>query len=481
MTGTSWRRRTSTFKAVTCMEFEAHSKNEALRHHLLDGEAAVPDAARLRPSDSEALQFNVLGGAETQKTEDLRTRLRMPRWGLGGNVLEAQTVNHLLMAFYDALEVHRTWNDLHRNTSISEPNVLMYPQWAQVQDRKVVPIVPLFIEDVLCGVARPAQERRAHCLLIDMDNSNLFENADPQPLPKEFECCMVKPRETAKFIARSVCVRSLFISSVSITAFGMPGLTGDALDRYNAVHGPARYDKYSPEVLGGAKQHGFAPPSPFKHTKFESNIQWVRRPEHDVESIFWSMLFALLLVKPKHGEAAKYASPAFGRIWDPLRSHYIKEDPGEDDCRNVIFDRRASTWADAFDGCMQDVGEMLCTVACQVMTEWALWEGSASAPDHLHEAVQRIILQYLVDHRDDDVALLPGQMRPTNQQLGYHDLMDMKTWYSDEAFKVASNTKRPVISRISPSQKPKDYTSNFSDPSKHPREDNVPPCKRRKK
>ena len=222
---------------------------------------------------------------------------------------------------------------------------------------------------------------------------------------------------TAMFTARSVGAGSLFVSSASITAVGMPELTGDALDRYNAVHGPARYEKYPPETIGGTKQHGFTPPSLIDHTEFQSDIQYVHRPEHDVESIFWTMLYVLLLVKPKDSEPAKYASPAFGRIWGPLSSPSINSpDSGEDDCRNVIFERHISTWMDAFDGSMRDVGKMLCRIAGQIKTEWALWEGSANAPDHLHEAVQRIILQYLVDHWDDDVVLLPDQMRPTKER-----------------------------------------------------------------
>ena len=309
------------------------------------------------------------------------------------------------------------------------------------------------------------------------------------------------------FTSRSACVRSLFISAVSMKAEGMPELTGDALHRYNAVHGPARYDKYPPEpTVGGAKQHGFTPPPICDYAWFESNVKYVHRPEHDVESVFWTMLYALLLVKPADGKPEKYASTSFSEIWGFLDSHSIKEDAGTD-CRNIIFDQRGSIWIDAFDGCMRDVAVMLCKIGNQVKTEWAFWEDSASVPDHLHEAVQRIILQYLVDHWDDDVALLPGQTRPTTvrppgrwsrspgperthgQSSGRH-LTDAKTCGTGETAKTEANSMHRAVSGTSSFNLKKLHNCDDSaaagpptiaGSSWHPREDDdEPPRKRRK-
>ncbi|KAI1787263.1 hypothetical protein LXA43DRAFT_716444 [Ganoderma leucocontextum] len=422
--GSPWRRRTSVFKVVTVTadkrnltmvikdsfrHFRCRFKEEdILRHIHRDGD--VPGVVRFEDSEELAIFCG------SNEKGDLRTRVRMSLWDSGESLLAARTVNNLLKAVYDALEVHRMLycerNVLHRDMSIS--NILMYPQRAEVTGRRMMcdERAPKLIEDVLWGETRPGENRQACCLLIDVGNAAILDKRiDPSVSDPELE----HRTGTPMFIARSVCVGSLFISSASVTAVGMPELTGDALHRYNTVHGPARYDKYPPELkMGGAKQHGFTPPPPIHPPTFQSNLTYVHRPEHDVESVFWTMLYALLLVKPKDGKAEKNASPAFGRIWDTLNSHSIEENPGED-CRNVIFDCRISTWMDAFDESMRDVGVMLCNIANQVKTEWALWESSARTPDHLHEAFQRIILQYLVDHSDKDVTLLPGQTRPTNK------------------------------------------------------------------
>ncbi|KAI0772827.1 hypothetical protein BD413DRAFT_35061 [Trametes elegans] len=38
--------------------------------------------------------------------------------------------------------------------------------------------------------------------------------------------------------------------------------------------------------------------------------------------------------------------------------------------------------------------------------------------DHLHEAVQRLILNYLVEHEDDPIPLTPGVLRMTALEDG---------------------------------------------------------------
>ncbi|KAI1787271.1 hypothetical protein LXA43DRAFT_1098398 [Ganoderma leucocontextum] len=102
--GNPWRRRTSTFKAVIntadkktvavkdsfrCCERRSNGE-EDLRHIPRDGEADVPGVVRLHCSE----ELKIVCGSEEK--DDPRTRAGM-------SMLEAKTVNHLLMAAYDAL------------------------------------------------------------------------------------------------------------------------------------------------------------------------------------------------------------------------------------------------------------------------------------------------------------------------------------------------------------------------------------------
>lgn len=64
---------------------------------------------------------------------------------------------------------------------------------------------------------------------------------------------------------------------------------------------------------------------------------------------------------------------------------------------------------------MADIAILLGSIAEQVSPEYAYWPVQPPE-DHLHEAIQRLILQYLVDHRDSDIALDPDNLRPTQSR-----------------------------------------------------------------
>ena len=56
---------------------------------------------------------------------------------------------------------------------------------------------------------------------------------------------------------------------------------------------------------------------------------------------------------------------------------------------------------------------MLFEIAEHVHPTYPLMETPPPHPDHLHEAMQRIILNYLVAHRDNDIPLDPDNLRRT--------------------------------------------------------------------
>ncbi|TFK78186.1 hypothetical protein K466DRAFT_668509 [Polyporus arcularius HHB13444] len=64
---------------------------------------------------------------------------------------------------------------------------------------------------------------------------------------------------------------------------------------------------------------------------------------------------------------------------------------------------------------MRDVALLLAEISHQTSPEYEYWT-PRPPDDHLHEAVQRLILQYLVDHLDKDIPLDPTHRRPTQPQ-----------------------------------------------------------------
>ncbi|TFK81817.1 hypothetical protein K466DRAFT_323716 [Polyporus arcularius HHB13444] len=103
-------------------------------------------------------------------------------------------------------------------------------------------------------------------------------------------------------------------------------------------------------------------------------------------------------------------------LWKDLREHFIPDQPSRyRDTRDAIFMMGDTQWEEHFYPEMRDVAYLLFRISQQIAPEYEYWT-PRPPDDHLHEAVQRLILQYLVDHRDMDIPLLPGRSRPTQPE-----------------------------------------------------------------
>ena len=188
----------------------------------------------------------------------------------------------------------------------------------------------------------------------------------------------------------------------------MPTLTGEAKDLYVKAYGQDRYDRFTDKDTF----HGGKPPARQPKTL----PTFVHRPAHDAESIYWTMVAALLRVHPKSAEREQFASEMVAMTWDTLHGHKIPVQPLlYRDHRNVIFTFGENVWQTHFFPEMSDVATLLHDISRQLAPEYEFW--SPRPPeDHLHEAMQRLILQYLVEHRDQPIPLDPDYQRPTEAQ-----------------------------------------------------------------
>ena len=207
------------------------------------------------------------------------------------------------------------------------------------------------------------------------------------------------------FIARGVCAGAL---AEIREGEPMPELHGEAYELYVKAHGPERYLRYAEK--DNSTCHGSAPPTKRSH----ASAVFTHRPEHDVESVAWTMLFILLRIRPETFEDEKKWAPIHvATIWQALHEHAIPDKPYDvSDNRDRVFKIKPSSWPEYFPPEMADVGIMLGRIMEQVEPEYAYCM-TQPPEDHLHEAVQRLILQYLVDHRDKDIKLDPDNLRPT--------------------------------------------------------------------
>ena len=209
------------------------------------------------------------------------------------------------------------------------------------------------------------------------------------------------------YISRSVCTGQVLTDYENRIFQPMPVLSEEARELYVSAHGEERYTRYNDTKF---TRHGACPPD---NDDFDSPRAFCHRPEHDVESVYWSMVTTLLHVRPEGAEEEPEAAQAFTANWHNLLTHIIPDNPSiYTDPRDLTLKQTEQAWRAQFLGDMKDVGTLLFRISRQIRPEYALF-GDDLRQDHLHEAVQRLILQYLTDH--DDIPLDPGYLRAIPQ------------------------------------------------------------------
>ncbi|KAH9903430.1 hypothetical protein C8Q73DRAFT_52191 [Cubamyces lactineus] len=425
--GDPWGRRTTVLRAEsrtepTVMFKEAYIDcdrrfNEAdlLKDIHEDGYlpgAVFPISCEIVKSEGQEIVFR----RNTTCGTLIRKKVRIVLADVGFDLFYAKSVNDLLMAIYDALEVHRTLAGkrrvLHRDMSIF--NIMMYPILGRGADRrKYLQDCPPLIDEVLMGKARTPEKRRARCLIIDYDNSGKLTAGNASAIDQATLRCRTG---TPSYIARAVCAGVVHSEASALSwEEQMPLLEGNARDLYIKVYGEERYNKYndlSPDTV-----HGGIPPSRIRHKELQAKataMPFYHRWEYDAESIFWTLYSALLRVTPVgFTEKPKDVSAVnLSHAWGILQKHIISNIPRNTDTRTPLLSNDRTVVLTALPPCMAPVGKLLLRIIDHVLPSYPLMDVLPPHDDHLHEAMERLILQYLVDNRDTPIPLIPHQLRP---------------------------------------------------------------------
>ena len=199
----------------------------------------------------------------------------------------------------------------------------------------------------------------------------------------------------------------------------MPRLEGEVKRRYEEMHSDnPRYEVYND--TGNASHGGTSAQDRGISSRYldRSLISaFYHRPEHDVESIYWSMVCVLLRVRPTTFAKTRYAEGIHGTTSKALDAHEICDDDDFTDSRHGILDYSEKLWRSLFPVEMKDVAELMFSISEQVSPEYGLWEWPEGKyrKDHLHEALQRLIFEYLYTHRNKDVVLDPSGLRRSKE------------------------------------------------------------------
>ncbi|KAI0672314.1 hypothetical protein C8Q78DRAFT_741699 [Trametes maxima] len=442
--GDVWGRRTTVFRVrrddrppivikESCINCARRFQEPALLSHIhargfIPGVVRYVSAEDVKNGD-DVISFTSQDGSLTRK----KTRIALA--DVGYELTYANSVNDLLMAIYDALAVHRALacdrQVLHRDMSIF--NIMMHPALGHCIEERNTKDFPPLIDDLLTGELRTPEQRKARCLIIDFDNSALLLDVKAGVIQEELRCRTGTPA----YIARAVAGGSVYSGLGSMSwAEKMPELQGTAKGRYIALYGEDRYRRYNDSE--GTIHGGVPPPKTHSVRDLEAlaeDIPFYHRWEYDAESIFWTMYSALLRVLPsgtsEETTETKETRKALRANWKLLYEHTIPDGPDDYDGRAPLLHQKRRKFKQAFLPIMEDVAVLLHKIALHVEPTYAVMSPLPPYEDHLHEAMQRLILQYLVDHQDNPIPLTPGLLRafegfdqPVMNRGGYgEDLM----------------------------------------------------------
>lgn len=297
----------------------------------------------------------------------------------GEDLYRCRSILHFLMVMYDAIEVLRQLHQSHGvlHGDISLRNILC--STSPVHDPPQ-PGSPAFIRHVLsskysnvvCASSAPA------CVLIDFDNA-FCEGISPEPLRSA-------ATGTAPFVASVLTSR--FRKDETLHPPRIRSLEGSAKDCYVQTHGQEQYDMLSSLHDGlSTEAHTCIPPD-----------RAVRAPRHDVESCCWLMQHFFSTALPA-GRAREDKSTSHAqRVCNTLETHQIDS---VIDLRRVVVKMRAEEWASVVHPRFASFGPFLGSLSTLIDNVYELLE-PALHPYHLHEAVQRLLLQEICRLLDAD-------------------------------------------------------------------------------
>ncbi|CAL1717162.1 unnamed protein product [Somion occarium] len=333
-----------------------------------------------------------------------RTKKRLVMGSRGSQFHLAKTVKDVLKATYDVIEVHRALlkrrRFLHRDLSM--PNVLMYPEHSKktTEGKQFISDPPKFIDEILGESNNNDDKCRA--LLIDADNSASLKSelmADPA-LANALREELTMRTGTPRYIARAVASGTVVNTKWSRTFSSMPSLEGRAKEIYQRVYGQEAYDIY--EDSAGTFHGGRT------SSRKATDVTFIHRPDHDVESIFWLLVAVFLLAKPL-GEP-DYSTANLYDAWGAMQRHTIAA-PGHSDTREILLSQyNVESWQAALHPGLSSLAPLLDSLATQVQPEYAMMD-PAPPEDHLHEVFRRLILEHIVRMGDTDIDLEIGITR----------------------------------------------------------------------
>ncbi|KJA13912.1 hypothetical protein HYPSUDRAFT_49536 [Hypholoma sublateritium FD-334 SS-4] len=331
---------------------------------------------------------------------DGRQKTRLCLKEFGRSIMECKTVKDVLIVMYDQLEntriMYRNRNVIHRDISIGNIMFRDLPVPPPIEDRNAENISHENIDSdnetdgipaIFCGgtylLGETDDRSFTKNLLIDLELAEVLDE-------KQDELRLPSGAGTMQFMARSIRKGRLLGGHAMIPFFDSPPeISKTLLTRYRGIF-PDRVKRFPckiPTHIPGI-------------VKNPSNTIAYHALRHDAESVYWVLVRWAVCAAP----AGKASPPVSQHMrfrltedYSDYRPSYIEEgelDPSYDALRNLL-----NNMASYLDHDLH----------------WAT-EAPFNHPEFLHEALQRLILNFLADNKDEDFMLLPTSGKPRELQ-----------------------------------------------------------------
>ncbi|KAI0325366.1 hypothetical protein GY45DRAFT_252300 [Cubamyces sp. BRFM 1775] len=342
-----------------------------------------------------------------RKTSMERTRRHINMPEIYAGLSHARSVNELLMAAYDALEAHRQIATVGKypgsTIAFAPPTILVSSSSPSCAGTMRAQYLWTSLEE------NCRDNKGPHGVFVDFDRSSKLE------IPGFGDYEALRSRwTTPMYSARASAIRREIPTPTNLRFKKMPVLSEKAKSVYVKLHGEARYLRYCDEPAHDTYHGGVAPSfnRPGDLMPRANALPYRHHLWYDAESVFWALYATFLRVVPQGAVETKMSEHCVRCDWDILASYTLPPLGSLRDSREQLVGSGDLIFTAAFLPEVQGVAELLHTMAEQVVPCYAHMARSPPFEDHLHEAMQRLILDYLIGHEDSSIPLKPYSFRP---------------------------------------------------------------------
>lgn len=217
------------------------------------------------------------------------------------------------------------------------------------------------------------------------------------------------------FASRSVSSGSLDVYDTYMKHHPMPVLEGEVKELYEFAYGTETYHRYcdTPKTI-----HGAIPPTKKQLETLDAmilktNPPCVHKPHHDVESLFWVLLYVLIHAQPLERSPGVDLEP----FWD-VRTWFHRHEMGSKnpDCRSPFFRFGVPRFIRSFlDPKLAPLAGLISKLLAHIYPNYDLFE-TPPPPEHLHEVMRRLLLKQ-IHLMKDPIALDPKASRPVKHDV----------------------------------------------------------------